>query len=1079
MRKLFTSLMVLCATVSMNAQDPTTWEIGQDVSDQLYWQDYSASVDGGDVWTATNGTGRGYGGWEMFNQPAGAETYQIFKIPAGIYTFNVQGFYRNNNWEENTEVNAEFYCNTLNSYDEESGDYVLGREFSTPLMRIAETNQTSTLLNNDGDWQNDISFTIDDQTYYAPNSMWGTSLHFEQGEYDNNQIRVIAIEDCWVKLGIRKTKAVSNDWVIWSNFRATYVGEAGEAALLMVAEDRYIAAKKNFENLALKIQDSYGALGGLMGDEMMEIENELDDTSAQGYENATESINAVMDLYQKYFADAQTLSNLIETSEILLNSTDYPGKNDFNAIVENAKRIEMDGTGDNEMTIDDPSAYSLACESLIKGRTTYICSQGFEATGYVDFSSSINNAWFCNNKYNPKWNEEKGAYVYSDDIEATWATVQEKNWKEVYTEHPDWVNIASDVAWTQDPNAVGEWIFNHNCTSGWMGGIDNVTMQHGYTAVGAWSGDPIGGYQEMRQVISGLPNGYYSMGALYINAGNDPHEGQYVYINAGNQPDEETMERAQFTLKGEHWWGGNADLWRVEDWQNLRTGMVYVDNGTVTIGSRSTWFYAVTGFQLYYYGENPDFTKLLTSEINETKELLETLTLAGDQAAVSSMIQEIPEKIEGQEVYEYTKSKIAEIKNYVSKANSYMASWSAEQKFMDLQANYEDGTTEYKMLDPTWVFALDYPSQNDATYLGAQAIDNDYAAYVNYLANREAMLKVADMNAELKSLLDSQAEAIAQQYSNAATLASYLEALAAPYNTAIFASLGSDKATADNPIDVTVLLINPSFDNGNTGWEGAFTVDGNFHNAESWNTSAFSVSQTVNSLPAGAYRVQVQSFYRDGGDATAAFNNLRYNDMFEPNVKLFANDKESDVMSLCQPDFTEPSMTERVTEWVKDDEATDVYHDINVNDPDYDPTKVIYKPIYAYLDVEADNPAHPWDNKVIDDVNYWYPNSMEGAMNRFAKSPEAYINTVDVYLTEDGSITFGVKKETGIGADWCIFDNFKLFYLGKDAALNINNAAANATISEIYSVSGVRQNSLNRGINIIKMSNGEMKKVLK
>lgn len=1082
MKKLFTSLMVLFAAVSMSAQDPATWEKGQDVSDQLEWQAYSGDEDPAGVWIRTmqkEGVNAGHfydpakssvGCWEMYNAPKGMGTYQVFPLPAGIFEFKVQGFHRNPSNQVSGDVNAEFFLDVIKDYDPENPEeYTIERSFAEPLMRIAQQYDTEKVVNGSSSgWEDDYSVSIDGTDWYLPNSMWGAAAHFEKGEYDGNSITVAVADGAYVRLGVRMTAAVGNDWVIWGNFRAIYQGNDAEVALFEIAKSKLAASVATVEKFVDGLNGEYGALAALLGDMAYEL-NDLDPKTVEDYEETTQKWDELYELCQNYYADAVALTKLVGQCA---KYTDDPA---FTAIVEEARAIAEDQEGN---VVDDPDMYKNAYEKLYQARIEYTNSHPDERGAY-NYSSLINMPFFCDNDYTPTWDAEANAYIFEDvmvdgepfSIENSWCTIQEQGYNEAKAEHSDWVPICENYSLSSE-NVEGQWCMKSTTWHG--GGPASVTLQHGYPAVGGWTAEPSGNPELLYQTIVNIPNGYYSMSALMCNAGADISPLQYAYIETTDGQ----KEIAPLTQKGDPWWGGGRDQWRQTVWEKLSTGMVYVADGQVTIGTASDAFYAATGFQLYYYGENPDFTTLLASDIEETKGLVETLVLSGDKAAVSGMIQAIPAKIEDQASYELAKSMIADIKSYVSNANNYMATWAVEQKFVDLQSKYEEGTIEYNMLEPTWFYALDYPSSEDATYLGAKAIERDYEAYVNYLNSRSAMQAVADQNADLKALLETQAAAISAQYTTSETLASYLEALAAPYNAAVLASLGAGNASASNPIDVTVLLVNPSFDEGNKGWEGSFTVDGNFHNAESWNTSAFTASQTVYSLPAGAYRVQVQAFYRDGGNATASFDNYYYNEMFEPNVKLFANDKEADVMSLCQPQFTEPSMVERVKEWVKDDIATDEYHDIHADDPDYDPNKVIYSPVYDYLDVEADNPAHPWDNKVIDDKDYWYPNSMEGAMNRFAKSPEAYINTVDLYLTESGNITFGVKKEQRIDADWCIFDNFKLFYLGTDAALSISNAAASTANSAIYSVNGVRQNTLKTGLNIVKMSDGTVKKVL-
>ena len=115
----------------------------------------------------------------------------------------------------------------------------------------------------------------------------------------------------------------------------------------------------------------------------------------------------------------------------------------------------------------------------------------------------------------------------------------------------------------------------------------------------------------------------------------------------------------------------------------------------------------------------------------------------------------------------------------------------------------------------------------------------------------------------------------------------------------------------------------------------------------------------------------------------------------------------------------------------------------------------------------------------MDGERYFYPNSMRGAGARFAKDNDAYLNKILVKVEEGGSINFGLYKNTTIGGDWCMFDDFKLFYLGTDDSVGINSVAGNSQVTKnIFTMDGRRVNTLQKGINIVKMSDGSVKKVL-
>ena len=87
--------------------------------------------------------------------------------------------------------------------------------------------------------------------------------------------------------------------------------------------------------------------------------------------------------------------------------------------------------------------------------------------------------------------------------------------------------------------------------------------------------------------------------------------------------------------------------------------------------------------------------------------------------------------------------------------------------------------------------------------------------------------------------------------------------------------------------------------------------------------------------------------------------------------------------------------------------------------------------------------------------------------------------TVTFYLAEESNeAKFGVKW-SDTGDKWTCLDEFTLTYFGSDNVTGIENVTSPAVAapSAIYSVSGARLNGLQKGLNIVKFSNGTVKKV--
>ncbi len=75
--------------------------------------------------------------------------------------------------------------------------------------------------------------------------------------------------------------------------------------------------------------------------------------------------------------------------------------------------------------------------------------------------------------------------------------------------------------------------------------------------------------------------------------------------------------------------------------------------------------------------------------------------------------------------------------------------------------------------------------------------------------------------------------------------------------------------------------------------------------------------------------------------------------------------------------------------------------------------------------------------------DYFVPNTQEQAAKAFTNA--YYNNELNFTVASDGVLRIGVKKDTGAGADWAVFDNFQLTYYGVVVISEDDAAAACAT----------------------------------
>ncbi|MBQ6751073.1 MAG: hypothetical protein IJR02_15060 [Bacteroidaceae bacterium] len=253
-------------------------------------------------------------------------------------------------------------------------------------------------------------------------------------------------------------------------------------------------------------------------------------------------------------------------------------------------------------------------------------------------------------------------------------------------------------------------------------------------------------------------------------------------------------------------------------------------------------------------------------------------------------------------------------------------------------------------------------------------------------------------------------------------------------------------ASDSNPVDFTKLIVNSTFDTiGDfTGWSDGFGAGGTTStNAECFSKN-FDVYQDIAGLPAGTYKVGVQGYYRQG-EAANDYNNTQTEEGTPAyNAVIYATGENGETSS---------------------------------------------NPIMSICAVLLENGLG--GSTVTVGGSYVVPNSMEAATYWFDATdeegnsmgyyaPNDQFNFAVVKVGEDGKLRIGVKKDVTITNDWAIFDNFTLTYYGKDsltAISEVEKSAISSAATGIYTVAGARVDTLKKGINIIKMADGSVRKV--
>jgi hypothetical protein len=205
-----------------------------------------------------------------------------------------------------------------------------------------------------------------------------------------------------------------------------------------------------------------------------------------------------------------------------------------------------------------------------------------------------------------------------------------------------------------------------------------------------------------------------------------------------------------------------------------------------------------------------------------------------------------------------------------------------------------------------------------------------------------------------------------------------------------------------------------------------------------YSNTTFDIHQVLHGIPAGVYLLQAQAFYRYGS-ASGHYSSYN-NGTLKRNAKLYITHSEAetqtaDVMAISD----DPSETHQTGKW-----SVRLYDGHPVPD-----------------DIVAASEAIDTHHKYM---------------------PRDGYNNVEITVTEIGDLTIGVKKDVKRSNDWTVIGGLTLCYLGdgqeeEDTAVE-ETLPSEVVVVAIYNASGVAISTLQQGVNILRMSDGSVVKVV-
>jgi len=563
-------------------------------------------------------------------------------------------------------------------------------------------------------------------------------------------------------------------------------------------------------------------------------------------------------------------------------------------------------------------------------------------------------------------------------------------------------------------------------SDGWVNGntftVDDarVNWTEGRITWNNWHAKTTTGTLDIHQTITGLPAGYYSISADLITNANPTT--QHVYATAADV----TKVSENLAING----------WDAQTWTTLTTDKVYVDEtGTLIIGAAATtsgtaysgWFCA-TNFRLTYYGTDVDLNADLQAKVEEANKIADQLILKGDQTAAKEKIAELAANEDTYAAIDDLTAFIEEMKETLATEQAFTAN---EDIANDAANTNSDNAKQVLNTGAEYIDAV--INSDTCTVAALPELNELYDAYTDYVS---ALTAAEEWNTDAcNELIATQVSDITANGADADKLAEYADAL----RDAMKQSITDKEASEDNPADITTFLVNPSFNgDSNEGWTYENGTPANYYSeCEFYNTN-FDIYQIITDLPAGYYRFACQGFYRYGSCENAyALDTATTGEPTEMKPEIYANTNANKFQSWAEFGTTGEEFN-------------------------------------GYWTPNADAEA--------DQVQY-FANTMEATnilFDTYNQNPDG--NYVDIYVGEDGVLRVGVRKTETVAADWTIFDNFHLYYLGQEAPTGITIAPADAAHAAapaaIYDLNGRKFPALQQGINIVRLTDGTVKKVL-
>ena len=793
-------------------------------------------------------------------------------------------------------------------------------------------------------------------------------------------------------------------------------------------------------------------------DEYMTTMEDLLDKDPEG---AVPVIEKRLAEFREAIAEAKSLNSLLKKMDYVLKTTEnYPGKEAFEAAI---ARIGGYVTGQGEEGADVVAQILGAPAEAKEAMKAYFLSKVDAATPEdpADLTIFVKNPWFINEDAEPMLKEEIWEFPKQFSEEG------EDLYKEGSKDSPDL-------------NSEGWYV------AGISGGDQRLNWQRGRSCWNAWNNDFTGAVA-VAQDLEGLPNGYYTVSADLITQGATD---QHVFLKS-------VADRKQ-----------SAEVLTVAGWdESLWTtiGMkaeekVLVVNGKLTIGAEGTgtgsgsagWFCA-TNFKLNFVGKasQEEIDKAINDYFDTTvkaatacadtmhfkadkKALLDTVALYKDAEKIAA-IEKINAAIE--------EAKKSEAKYYDYVPVNPTDEVIKEKTLLWVKALLDGQAVEGKItLDASKdivKFAYDYVQTwikcDTAAYTKFDAVVDLLKNYVNTYApvceDANAQLKAMKSEVakkELKAVMDEQKANLTAAMNTKEQVDDNVTALKAVMNATNKQEIFENNKEAE---DFTVFIQNPNLEaeagwtfdkgNGNTNTTSSQWLDGSdTRYIDSYNSSGLSgyiASQLVTGLPNGTYTVGL--YARTPAEGAYIFTSVAEADTAFVEIPLsYHNPVNDNTGDYAGQDTLLVASDKWGLVW---EEANAIIADEARYEALSDAMKAYYQTIAEANNSDGRGWRHMEIANVVVTNHELLIGTKTGSGIEGSKTPKAFKGAW--YSVGGWTLTRTVKGDDG---DWT------------GPITGIQNVETVKQVADgIYTLTGVKANQLQRGLNIV-VRNGKALKIM-